>query len=70
MSEAAHPIPPEIRIDQPTVARIYDYGMGGKDNFEVDRQAALVLAQTSPEILDVARENRLFLYRAVRYLAR
>lgn len=61
---------PDIRTDQPTVARIYDYGLGGKDNFEVDRQVALGLAQTAPEMLDVARENRLFLYRAVRYLAR
>ncbi|WP_369974923.1 SAM-dependent methyltransferase [Thermobifida halotolerans] len=44
--------------------------MGGKDNFEIDRQAALSLVKVSPEMLDVARENRLFLYRAVRYLAR
>ncbi|HLU97247.1 MAG TPA: SAM-dependent methyltransferase [Thermobifida alba] len=70
MSSSASSFPPDIRTDQPTVARIYDYGMGGKDNFEVDRQAALLLARTSPEMLDVARENRLFLYRAVRYLAR
>lgn len=61
---------PTIRTDQPTVARIYDYGLGGKDNFEVDRQVALGLAQTAPEMLDVARENRMFLYRAVRYLAK
>ena len=70
MSGPTRPMSPEIRTDQPTVARIYDYGMGGKDNFEVDRQAALALVQVSPEMLDVARENRLFLYRAVRYLAR
>jgi len=70
VSGPTRPMSPEIRTDQPTVARIYDYGMGGKDNFEVDRQAALALVQVSPEMLDVARENRLFLYRAVRYLAR
>ncbi|MGI5121583.1 SAM-dependent methyltransferase [Marinactinospora thermotolerans] len=57
-------------MTRPSVARIYDYGMGGKDNFPVDREAALALAKITPEMLDVARENRLFLYRAVRHLAR
>lgn len=70
MIEGEQFIPTEIHTDQPTVARIYDYGMGGKDNFDVDREAAEGLAQITPEMLDVARENRLFLYRAVRYLAR
>ncbi|PRX99833.1 SAM-dependent methyltransferase [Allonocardiopsis opalescens] len=62
--------PVEIKTDQPTVARIYDYGMGGKDNYAVDRQAALELSKITPEMLDVARENRRFLYRAVRHIAR
>ncbi|PSK93801.1 S-adenosyl methyltransferase [Murinocardiopsis flavida] len=70
MIEGEQFIPTEIRTDQPTVARIYDYGMGGKDNFDVDRAAAEGLAQIAPEMLDVARENRLYLYRAVRHLAR
>ncbi|GAA3735420.1 SAM-dependent methyltransferase [Spinactinospora alkalitolerans] len=69
MAETGRSFPPNITTDEPTVARIYDYGMGGKDNFAVDREAALSLAKIAPEMLDVARENRSFLYRAVRYLA-
>ncbi|WP_236544082.1 SAM-dependent methyltransferase [Spiractinospora alimapuensis] len=55
--------------DRPTPARVYDYGLGGKDNFAVDREFARTGLNDFPEILDVARENRLFLYRAVRFLA-
>ncbi|GAA3735525.1 SAM-dependent methyltransferase [Salinactinospora qingdaonensis] len=69
MTEPNQSFPPDIRTDEPTIARVYDYGMGGKDNFSVDREAALALVKVTPEILDVGRENRLFLYRAVRYLA-
>src|SRR5690554_2535873 len=61
---------PNFATDVPTSARIYDYDLGGKDNFAVDRAAALEGLKHFPEILDAARHNRLFLYRLVRYLAR
>lgn len=61
---------PAVRVDIPSAARIYDYGLGGNDNFEVDRQAAIAGGQQFPETMDAARENRLFLYRVVRFLAR
>jgi SAM-dependent methyltransferase len=65
------PIPAAgLRDDVPTSARSYGWALGGKDNFEVDRQAMLMALQTFPESVDIARENRRFLYRAVRYLAR
>jgi hypothetical protein len=48
---------------------MYDYGLGGKDNFAVDREANLAGLAQFPELLDIARENRLFLYRVVRFLA-
>ena len=56
--------------DVPTSARAYGWMLGGKDNFEVDRQFLLDLLPTFPECVDIARQNREFLFRAVRYLAR
>ena len=53
----------------PSTARMYDYYLGGKDNFEVDRDAAEQVLATAPEIRQVAVENRAFLGRVVRYLA-
>jgi hypothetical protein len=50
-------------------ARVYDYWIGGKDNFQADREAAEAVAAAQPEIRDMARANRAFLGRAVRYLS-
>jgi SAM-dependent methyltransferase len=57
-----------IRTDIPHPARVYDYLLGGKDNFAVDREAAEMSLKISPEILHSARANRQFLVRAVRFL--
>jgi hypothetical protein len=54
----------------PNVARIYDWLLGGKDNFAADRDAASKLLDAVPGAVDAARENRAFLARAVRFLAR
>jgi hypothetical protein len=58
-------------IDQttPHSARIWNYWLGGKDNFEVDRQAGDAYAATFPGIVTIARESRRFLGRVVTYLA-
>jgi len=53
----------------PNVARIYNWLLGGKDNFAADRRAAAKLLDAVPHAAVAARENRAFLYRAVRYLA-
>jgi hypothetical protein len=53
----------------PNVARIYDALLGGKDNYAVDRAAALALTSVLPDAARAARDNRAFLGRAVRYLA-
>ena len=50
-------------------ARVYDYWLGGKDNFAADREAAEQALAANPGIAADARENRLFLARAVRFLA-
>ncbi|XVQ08143.1 SAM-dependent methyltransferase [Spirillospora sp. CA-255316] len=49
-------------------ARMYDYYLGGKDNFEADRTAAEAALEAAPELRAIARENRAFLVRAVRHL--
>jgi SAM-dependent methyltransferase len=59
------------RIDTsvPHPARVYDYWLGGKDNFEVDRKVAEAAIAATPGVVQGARENRAFLGRAVRFLA-
>jgi hypothetical protein len=49
---------------------MYDYYLGGKDHFEVDAQAAERVASVYPSIFTCARENRAFMHRATRVLAR
>jgi O-methyltransferase involved in polyketide biosynthesis len=52
----------------PNVARMYDYYLGGTDNFPIDREAADRVLATSPEVRTTLRANRSFLGRVVRYL--
>ena len=49
-------------------ARVWNYWLGGKDNYKIDRMVAEELAGTFPGITDIARQVRLFLFRAIRYL--
>jgi SAM-dependent methyltransferase len=53
----------------PNVARLYDYMLGGKENFEADRKLAAQLVANAPTSAWIARQNRAFLARAVRYCA-
>ena len=57
----------DIDVSVPNLARIYDYWLGGKDNFTADRVAAIESAAAIPELPLLARENRTFLGRAVRF---
>ena len=50
-------------------ARIWDYWLGGKDNYQVDREVGDRIEEMLPDIVRQAREDRLFLGRVVRYLA-
>ena len=52
----------------PHIARVYDYWLGGKDNFEADRAAAEQVIDTFPDVLVSVRAQRAFLGRAVHYL--
>jgi len=62
-------VPFGIDTTVPTTARVYDYWLGGHDNFAIDRAAALEVSEAAPEAPLMAVENRKFLRRAVRYLA-
>jgi S-adenosyl methyltransferase len=53
----------------PHSARIWNYWLGGKDNFAADRQVGDQVRKVYPEIIEVARASRAFLVRAVRCLA-
>jgi O-methyltransferase involved in polyketide biosynthesis len=61
--------PPEIDTSVPHSARIWNYWLGGKDNYPVDREAGEQYREVFPEVVDVARASRAFLTRAVRWLA-
>jgi S-adenosyl methyltransferase len=60
--------PDALNSRLPNVARIYDFLLGGKDNYAADRAAALKLIQAVPDAARAAKDNRAFLSRAVKYL--
>jgi hypothetical protein len=60
--------PPEIDTSRPHPARMYDYGIGGKNHFAADREVAEQIFAAWPGGRTSGRENRSFLGRAVRYL--
>jgi len=61
--------PNGIDLTVPSVARMYDYYLGGKDNYQVDRDASDALSLAAPGTQALAINNRRFLQRAVRVLA-
>jgi SAM-dependent methyltransferase len=61
--------PVDLRTDQPHSARMYDYYLGGKDNFPADREAADKTIRAFPTTRELARQNRAFMVRATRHLA-
>jgi O-methyltransferase involved in polyketide biosynthesis len=60
---------PQIDTSVAHAARVYDYWLGGKDNFAADRALGDAMVQAIPTLPSMARANREFLGRAVRYLA-
>ena len=63
-------VPPASDTGKPSVARMYDYFLGGKDHYAVDRAAAdRVAAVLGPGLRDGVLENRAFVRRAVRWIA-
>ena len=60
-----------VPVDQsvPNIARIYDYLLGGKDNFAADRRAARAIQKTRPDVADLLLDNKQFMSRAVPFVA-
>jgi hypothetical protein len=61
--------PPEIDTSVAHSARVWNYWLGGKDNFAADREIGDMVRKIFPGIVDAARHSRAFLGRAVRFLA-
>jgi hypothetical protein len=61
--------PSELNLEQPNLARIWNYWLGGKDNYAADRKVGDAVHEVFPAIVDEARKSRQFLVRVVRYLA-
>ncbi|WP_432923796.1 SAM-dependent methyltransferase [Microbispora sp. CA-135349] len=62
-------VPQGVDPNTPSIARMYDYFLGGKDNFKADREAAKKMISLVPNVREFARANREFLGRIVRFLA-
>ncbi len=63
------PLPLEIDTTKPSIARVYDAGLGGKDNYPVDRAVNEEARKILPSAVESARVNRDLLIRGIRHLA-
>jgi S-adenosyl methyltransferase len=62
------PAPDGVETDRPSVARLYDFFLGGHHNYAADRELGRRLLQVEPNARHIVKENRAFLGRAVSYL--
>ncbi len=67
-ASTATPAPGVVDITKASIARVYDYVLGGKDHFAIDRAAADAFIRVVPQAPLIARDNRAFVRRAVRFL--
>jgi len=61
--------PEDVDLDRPSIARVYDYYLGGTHNFAADRAFAQAVLESMPDLRAAVHGNRAFLRRAVRYLS-
>jgi S-adenosyl methyltransferase len=66
--EAPSMVPVGVDPNRASIARVYDAFLGGKDNYEIDREVFHKVQEVAPEARDLAWSNRNFLTRAVRFL--
>ena len=69
-SVAGRTPPPGIDTTIPQPARFWDYMLGGRDNYPIDREVGQQVLAIFPDLLDSARADRGFLVRVVRYLVK
>ena len=62
-------VPADVDPERPSIARIYDFYLGGSHNLPADRDAGREIVKMMPELPDIMRVNRAFLRRCVHYLA-
>jgi SAM-dependent methyltransferase len=67
MAEASAWVTPEVDTERPSIARLYDYLLGGTHNLEPDRQLGRQAMRAAPGLVLLIRESRKFLRRSVRY---
>jgi hypothetical protein len=68
-SDQSGTLPAALDTSKPNVVRAYAYLLGGKGSYAADREAVRQILRTWPEMRDMARANRAFMHRAVRFLA-
>lgn len=59
----------DLQSDRPHSARVWNYLLGGKDNYPADAAVGEMILRMFPDIAGIARDQRAFLARAVRFLA-
>ncbi|MEV7713779.1 SAM-dependent methyltransferase [Streptomyces sp. NPDC088270] len=69
VTPSGEPVPDRIDTTRPHPARVYDWFLGGKDNYPVDEELGRQIAGLSPDTKRIARHNRWFMHRAMRWLA-
>jgi hypothetical protein len=69
-ADTPSPENPTFDTSLPHIARVYNYWLGGKDNYAADRELAEKFIKADPAAIDGVRSNRAFLGRAVEFLAR
>lgn len=67
--DAPSSVPVGVDPSRASIARVYDAALGGKDNYEIDREVLAQVRRVAPEVNDLAWSNRNFLTRAVRFLS-
>lgn len=61
-------VPPEVDLSHPSIARLYDYLLGGKEHFEIDRRATEAMFKVVPDTPHIAKDNRNHMRRGVHHL--
>lgn len=68
MSELPRTTHPDVDLNRPSAARVYDFFLGGAHNFRIDRDLAVQIERMTPNIAETMRANRTFLRRAIQML--
>src|SRR2546430_17343184 len=68
--EAQEVVPVHIDTSKASIARVYDAFLNGKDNYEIDREVLRRVQQVAPEATQLGWDNREFLIRVTRFIAR